>query len=88
MGEDVLPTMTARASLMRGHGMGTPSNCIRPLGGQGPAAKAFLQEVTRRATADLTGWPKIQRTVEGLSLAPARGVAAQLALRCTVAEDR
>ena len=70
-------------------GWGHHPAAYSPWGGEGPAARALLFEVTKRATADLQGWPRTQRMLEirqGLSLALARGVAAQLALRCPVAE--
>ena len=41
------------------------------LGGQGPAASAFMSEILRQATTDLEGWPKIRRIMEirqGLSV--------------------
>ena len=57
-------------------------------GGAGPGARALLFEVQKRATADLSGWPRAQRGREirqALSLALARGVATQLPLRMRVA---
>ena len=70
-------------------GWGHHPAAYSPWGGEGPAARALLFEVTKRATADLQGWPRTQRMLEirqGLSLALARGVAAQLALRCRLEE--
>ena len=55
-----------------------------PWGGSGPAARALLHEVGRRATAALSGWPKQRRLREiheGLSLTLARDVTRQLGLR-------
>ena len=68
-------------------GWGHHPAAYSPWGGQGPAARALLQEATMRATADLEGWPKTQRILElrqGLSITLAREVGRQLALRCRV----
>ena len=70
-------------------GWGHHPAAYSPWGGQGPAAKALLHDVCRRATADLEGWPKTQRMLEirqGISLSLARGVASQLAMRCRISE--
>jgi hypothetical protein len=53
-------------------------------GGMGTSAKAVLFEVTKRATADLRGWPKtraLQEMREGLSVTLMRHVARQLAAK-------
>ena len=58
-----------------------------PWGGQGSGAKQLMYEVLKRATADLDGWPKIQKSQHiraNLRIALARQVARQLALRCRV----
>ena len=56
-------------------------------GGEGPGAKRIFHEVLHRATADLQGWQKTERTREirqALSLTLAREVARQLRVRCRV----
>ena len=56
-------------------------------GGEGPGAKRIFHEVLHRATADLQGWQKTERTQElrqTLSLTLAREVARQLRVRCRV----
>ena len=61
-----------------------------PWGGQGAAAKGLLHELLKRATADQQGWPKVQMILElrqNLSLALAREVAKQLAMRFRVLES-
>ena len=61
-----------------------------PWGGMGPGAKSLVFEISKRACADLHGWPRSQRLREirgALSLALARGVAAQLSSRLKVIVD-
>ena len=56
-------------------------------GGLGSSAKAVLFEVTKRATADLKGWPKTQALLEireGLSVTLMREVARQLLVKSRV----
>ena len=70
-------------------GWGHHPTAYFPWGGEGAGAAALLREVLARVSADLVGWPKISRIVEvrhGLSFTLARGVAAQLAIRCRVVE--
>ena len=70
-------------------GWGHHPAAYSPWGGQGPSAKAFMEEVMRRATADLEGWPKMKKIMElreGLSVTLARQVASQLSIRCRVLE--
>ena len=58
-------------------------------GGTGPSFQELLKEVLARGTGDLRGWPKTERVLEvhrGLSLAVARHVARQLAVRNRVRE--
>ena len=48
-----------------------------------------MAEILRQATAGLEGWPKIRRSMEirhGLSVAVAKQLGLQLALRCQVLE--
>jgi len=68
-------------------GWGFHPASLSPWGGMGPAAKALLFDVFRKASEDLNGWAKQQRIHEayqGLSLTLARGVARQLGVRCRV----
>ena len=58
-------------------------------GGLGSSAKAVLFEVTKRATADLRGWPKtraLQEIRETLSVTLMREIARQLSLKGRVEE--
>ena len=74
----------AEGELCRQAGWGFTPAAFTPWGGCGPSARALLHEVGRRATASLTGWPKLRRLRElheGLSLTLAREVARQLNLR-------
>ena len=66
-----------------------PPDSIFHLGGQGPNAASLLYEVVKRVTADLAGWPKIQRARElrePLSLSLVGGIAAQLRVRNAVVQ--
>ena len=76
--------VTAEGDLCRQAGWGFNPAAFTPWGGCGPSARTLLYEVGRRATAALSGWPKLRRLREireGLSLTMAREVARQLSLR-------
>ena len=63
---------------------------MKTLGGLGTSAKAVLYEVSKRATADLRGWPKtqaLQGIRETLSVTLMREVARQLMVKGRVQES-
>ena len=65
-------------------GWGFSPFAISTWGGLGTSAKAVLFEVTKRATADLRGWPKTQALLairEGLSVTLMREIARQLTVK-------
>jgi hypothetical protein len=65
-------------------GWGFSPFALSTWGGLGSSAKAVLFEVTKRATADLTGWPKTQALLEmreDLSVTLMREVARQLSVK-------
>ena len=71
-------------------GWGMHPAAYSPWGGQGPAAASLLHEVTRRLVADCDTESRKQRAREArqsLSLALARSVAGQLALRSRAVES-
>ena len=68
-------------------GWGFSPFAVSTWGGLGSSAKAVLFEVTKRATADLRGWPKTQALLEireGLSVTLMREVARQLSVKSRV----
>ena len=70
-------------------GWGFSPFAVSTWGGLGTSAKAVLFEVTKRATADLQGWPKaraLSEIREGLSVTLMRGIAKQLAAKGRVEE--
>ena len=65
-------------------GWGFSPFAVSTWGGLGTSAKAVLFEVTKRATADLKGWPKIhalQAIRESLSVTLMREIARQLMVK-------
>ena len=59
------------------------------MGGLGTSAKAVLFEVTKRATADLRGWPQTHALLqirESLSVTLMRAIARQLTVKGRVEE--
>ena len=70
-------------------GWGFSPFALSTWGGLGTSAKAVLFEVTKRATADLRGWPKTQAILEirdGLSVTLMREIARQLSVKGRVEE--
>jgi len=70
-------------------GWGFSPFALSTWGGLGSSAKAVLFEVTKRATADLRGWPKTQALLEirdALSVALMRELARQLSVKGRVQE--
>ena len=70
-------------------GWGFSPFALSTWGGLGTSAKAVLFEVTKRATADLQGWPKTQALLqirEGLSVTLMRAIARQLTVKGRVEE--
>jgi hypothetical protein len=70
-------------------GWGFSPFALSTWGALGSSAKAVLFEVTKRATADLGGWPKTQALLEireGLSVTLMREIARQLSLKNRVQE--
>ena len=64
---------------------------FNPWGGSGPAARSLLTDILRRATSDLDEKSRSHRITEirqGLSMALAREVAKQLALRTRIVESQ
>ena len=62
---------------------------FNPWGGAGPTTRELLFQVLQRGLSDLHGWAQTRRkseALQGLSLVLARGVAAQLELRCRVVD--
>ena len=71
-------------------GWGLHPVAYSPWGGQGPAAASLLREVLRRLSSDREGWTGSSASREArqsLSLALARSVASQLALRARSLES-
>jgi hypothetical protein len=65
-------------------GWGFSTFALSTWGGLGTSAKAVLFEVTKRATADLRGWPQTQALLqirEGLSVTLMRAIARQLTVK-------
>ena len=70
-------------------GWGFSPFALSTWGGLGTLAKSVLFEVTKRATADLQGWPKTHALLEireGLSVTLMRAIARQLLAKCRVEE--
>jgi hypothetical protein len=70
-------------------GWGFSPFALSTWGGLGTSAKAVLFEVTKRATADLRGWPQTQALLqirEGLSVTLMRAIARQLTVKGRVEE--
>ena len=70
-------------------GWGFSPFALSTWGGLGSSAKAVLFEVTKRATADLKGWPKIKaidEIRETLSVTLMKEIARQLAVKGRVDE--
>ena len=70
-------------------GWGFSPFALSTWGGLGTSAKAVLFEVTKRATADLRGWPQTQALLqirEGLSVTLMRAIARQLTVKGQVEE--
>jgi hypothetical protein len=70
-------------------GWGFSPFALSTWGGLGTSAKSVLFEVTKRATADLQGWPKTHALLEireGLSVTLMRAIARQLLAKCRVEE--
>ena len=68
-------------------GWGFSPFALSTWGGLGSSAKAVLFEVTKRALADLQGWPKVHalnEIREGLSVTLMRDIARQLSLKSRV----
>ena len=69
--------------------MGFSPFALSTWGGLGTSAKTVLFEVTKRATADLQGWPKTRALLqirEGLSVTLMRAIARQLTVKGRVEE--
>ena len=65
-------------------GWGFSPFALNTWGGLGSSAKAVLFEVTKRATADLSGWPKTHALLEmreALSVTMMREVSRQLSVK-------
>ena len=70
-------------------GWGFSPFALSTWGGLGTSAKGVLFEVTKRATADMRGWPKTRALLEireGLSVTLMRQVARQLSVKGRVEE--
>ena len=81
--------MQANSPPCEAKGWGFSPFALNTWGGLGSSAKAVLFEVTKRATADLQGWPKTQALLEirdALSVTLMREVARQLSVKGRVQE--